>query len=148
MKEDINVIFFSQDNKEVILPKKATKLSAGFDIASNENDFLLYPNQIKVVSVGFGLKMPHNIFAEIRSRSGLSTKGIVVVNSPGTIDADYDKEIKVILGNFGVDPYHVHKFDRIAQMIFRSVLDIALVSEVESVAPFEERVGGFGSTGK
>lgn len=148
MSYNVGIVFFEEEHQETVLPKKATIMSAGFDVVCNEQDAMLYPGQIKVFKTGIGLKMPPSLSAEVRSRSSLSIAGVVVMNSPGTIDADYKGEIKVILGNYGDKPYEVKRFHRIAQILFKEVLDISLennlgIEDVPSV-----RIGGFGSTGK
>lgn len=125
-------------------PVRATKFSAGYDLKS-AIDVIIYPRQTVVVSTGVTVEMNDNDVVDIRSKSGLAAKhSIFVLNSPGTIDADYyPNEIQVILCNAGVEPYHIHPGDKIAQALFTTynVTDDDEVSEVE-------RTGGLGSTGK
>lgn len=126
---------------------KATEWSSGFDLrACIDKDELLVPMSIKLVPAGFKLQMTSTIEAQIRSRSGLSIKGIIVINSPGTVDFDFVDEIHVILANFGKKSFVIKHGMRIAQMVFAPVLDINLM-EVDTIDTSKDRGGGFGSTG-
>lgn len=121
----------------------ATRLSSGIDLRSNY-DYTIYPNQILVVGTGYACKLRSNFEGQIRSRSGLAAKyGIHVLNSPGTIDADYDQEIKVILHNASAQNYSIVKGDRIAQFVLTRVYREPLYMPKE----ITERIGGLGSTG-
>lgn len=143
-------------NKSENTLEYATELSAGFDIKANE-DGKLGPGQHCLVSTGLFLKLDGQSQIEdlmsgddalyelqIRSKSGLAAKyNVVVANSPGTVDADYPGEIKVILANHGVAPFLWNKGDKIAQGVVCRVYRALGVSVKE-----EKREGGFGSTGK
>lgn len=121
-----------------------TELASGIDIASNEYDFVLKPLERKLVSTGVSIEqIDWNLEVQIRPRSGLAYKhGITVLNSPGTIDADYiDKEIKVLLVNVSNEEYTIKKGERIAQMVLCEVKRELLLIKYNS------RDGGFGSTG-
>jgi dUTP pyrophosphatase len=120
---------------------------AGMDICSNENVKVLAFNW-KLISTGIYLEIPEGYEVQVRSRSGLAVKhGLMVLNSPGTIDSGYRGEVKVILKNHDHHSYDVKKGDRIAQLVMASVVraDIVTVSELSTT---ERNEGGFGSTGK
>lgn len=127
------------------LPKYETDGSAGMDIRANEAVELLC-HEIKVVKTGLYLEIPKGWQAEVRSRSGLAAKhGIIVLNSPGTIDSDYRGEIKVILYNTSI-PYTIQKGDRIAQIVFTRAEQAELIT-VNELSETDRGQGGFGSTG-
>lgn len=135
--------FIIMDNYEglITLPQRATSGSAGYDIKA-VNNFVIEPATSYIAPTGLKIYMNTNEECQIRSRSGLAAKhGIIVLNSPGTIDSDYEDELKVILYNTSEMPYRVSAGDRIAQAIFSTYL----VSEDDR--PIKERTGGFGSTG-
>lgn len=130
-----------------ILPSYATTLSSGMDLISNEN-IIIKPYDIKLVRTGVYIELPKNMEAQVRSRSGLSLKhGISVLNSPGTIDADYRGEIGVILMNNSVVNFEIKIGDRIAQIVFAKVKRIKW-KEVKKINNTIRSAGGFGSTGK
>lgn len=128
-----------------IAPRRATDGSIGYDISSDE-EVVLRPFDIKAISTGIKVKTPHSVEFQIRSRSGLSLKGIVVLNAPGTIDSDYYGELKVIIMNLSSERYLISKGDRIAQGVLatKHTLDVELVDNVEIIR--STRAGGFGST--
>lgn len=135
------------------LPSKATNGSTGFDISSIEERLLL-PGERALISTGLVFDM-HNLSpdldVQIRPRSGLALKhGVTVLNSPGTIDRDYQGEIKVLLINHGDIPYLIKKGERIAQVVLgRLVSDITFANQSEKVIAETGRgAGGFGSTGQ
>ena len=120
---------------------------SGMDICSNEDVRVLAFNW-KLISTGIYLEIPEGYEVQVRSRSGLAAKyGLIVLNSPGTIDSGYRGEVSVILMNHNHFPYDVKKGDRIAQLVMASVVraDIVTVSELSTT---ERNEGGFGSTGK
>ncbi len=129
------------------LPSYATTGSAGLDLRSADA-LTLKPGARALISTGIAIALPDNHEAQVRPRSGLAVKfGITVLNSPGTIDADYRGEIKVPLINLGKDDFQIAKGDRIAQMIIAPVLRVELV-EVTSLDQTTRGAGGFGSSGK
>ncbi len=129
------------------LPSYATTGSAGLDLRSADA-LTLKPGARALISTGIAIALPDNHEAQVRPRSGLAVKfGITVLNSPGTIDADYRGEIKVPLINLGQDDFQIAKGDRIAQMIIAPVLRVELV-EVTSLDQTTRGAGGFGSSGK
>ena len=131
------------------LPQYATEGSAGVDLKANiEEPVTLKPLERKLIPTGIKIGLPDGYEAQVRPRSGLAIKkGITVLNTPGTVDADYIGEIKVILVNLSNEDFIVERGDRIAQMIF-SKFEKANFSEVEVLEPTERGKGGFGHTGK
>lgn len=132
------------------LPTYATSQSAGMDLtAALEEAVDLEPGQRALIPTGLAIALPRGFEAQIRPRSGLAINhGVTVLNTPGTIDADYRGEIKVILINLGHEPFTVQRGMRIAQMVVERHTHVnwSVVEELESN---EERgEGGFGSTGK
>lgn len=133
---------------DLALPAYATAESAGCDLlAANSNDLILAPMQRMLVPTGLTLKLPAGYEAQVRPRSGLALKhGITVLNTPGTIDADYRGEIGVLLINLGNEPFTVTRGMRIAQLIIAPVTQTTW-SEVKTLPDSERGSGGFGSTG-
>ena len=131
------------------LPKYETSLSAGMDLYANiEEPIVLKPMQRALVKTGLFIALPENYEAQIRPRSGLSyKKGITVLNSPGTIDADYRGEVGVILINLSDDTFKIEDGERIAQMVIAPYVK-AKWSEVKELTTTKRGEGGFGSTGK
>lgn len=134
---------------DIPLPRYMTEQSAGMDVcAALESRVVLQPGDIALISTGFSMALPLGYEAQIRPRSGLAVKhGVTVVNSPGTIDADYRGEVKIGLINLGKTPYAVSRGDRIAQMIISRVFH-AEIRVVEKLDETERNQGGFGHTGK
>jgi len=133
---------------EIPLPVKMTPHSAGFDLAAAVPEpVVLQPMEVRLIPCGFALAIPPGFEAQVRPRSGLSSKfGITPVNSPGTIDADYRGEVKVPLINLGRAPFTVERGMRIAQMLIAAVPDVKLV-EVDDLDETERGHGGVGHTG-
>lgn len=134
------------------LPKYETSASAGMDLKANIGEPIeLAPLQRAMVPTGLFIELPVGYEAQVRPRSGLAAKhGISVLNAPGTIDADYRGEIKVILVNLSNEPFTINPGERIAQMVVAKHERVDWV-EVESVEQLEQSgrgAGGFGSTGK
>lgn len=131
------------------LPEYQTPLSAGLDIRANiSKSITLSPLERAMVPTGLYVELPEGYEMQIRPRSGLAAKhGITVLNSPGTIDADYRGEIKVILVNLSNTPFTIEPGERIAQMIVARYEQVEWQA-VESLSETERGAGGFGSTGK
>lgn len=129
------------------LPKYQTALSAGMDLYANiEESVILKPLERKLISTGLLIELPQGFEAQIRPRSGLAIKnGITVLNTPGTIDADYRGEIGVILVNLSAEPFTINDGDRIAQMIIAKH-ETAVWEEVTELDKTDRGAGGFGST--
>ncbi|KUP24310.1 deoxyuridine 5'-triphosphate nucleotidohydrolase [Paenibacillus sp. DMB5] len=136
-------------NEDVQLPRKMSEQASGFDLhASVAEPVVLAPGERALIPTGIALAMPDGLEAQIRPRSGLAFKhGITCLNTPGTIDADYRGEIKVLLINLGQEPFAIARNERIAQMVFQAVPSVTLV-EVEELSETERGAGGFGHTGK
>lgn len=130
-------------------PSYATPLSAGMDLrASMEQSITLAPLERALVPTGLFVELPEGYEMQIRPRSGLAAKhGITVLNSPGTIDADYRGEIKVILVNLSNNPFEIVPGERIAQAVVAQHAHIEW-EQVEQLGATERGVGGFGSTGR
>jgi dUTP pyrophosphatase len=123
--------------------------SAGADLrAAVSQPLRLAPGARELVPSGFAIELPEGYEAQVRPRSGLALKhGISLPNAPGTIDADYRGEIKVILINLGSEPFTVERGDRIAQLVVAPVTRVAYV-EVEEIDGSDRGAGGFGHTGR
>ncbi|MEY2713267.1 MAG: hypothetical protein RLZZ217_85 [Planctomycetota bacterium] len=130
------------------IPAYQTSLAAGMDVhAAITEPMLLEPNRVVLVPTGFALAIPEGFEAQVRPRSGLSTKhGVTVPNAPGTIDADYRGEVMVALINLGRADFTVEPGMRVAQLVFAPVAR-ADISEVAELSSTERGTGGFGSTG-
>jgi len=131
------------------LPQYATALSAGLDLRANLSEpITLRPLQRALVATGLFIELPKGHEAQIRPRSGLAFKnGLTVLNSPGTIDADYRGEVKVLLVNLSDTDFVINDGERIAQMVVVKHETINW-SEVQSLEESDRGAGGFGSTGK
>jgi len=131
------------------LPEYATTLSAGMDIRANiDNPIVLKPLERKLIPTGLFIELPAGYEAQIRPRSGLAIKkGITVLNSPGTIDADYRGEVCIILVNLSSDDFEIVDGERICQMVIAEHAQAEWV-EVEVLGDTERGAGGFGHTGK
>lgn len=131
------------------LPKYSTAYSAGMDLRANTNEAIsLLPQEKILVKTGLHLEIPQGYEAQVRPRSGLALKnGITVLNSPGTIDADYRGEVGVVLINHSKDIFYINNGDRIAQLVFAKHEQATLI-QVSVLDESERSEGGFGSTGK
>ena len=141
-------ILIKRLSKEVSLPKYETSGSSGMDLAAYiDSNININPGQIAIIPTGLALSIPKGFEVQIRPRSGLAAKQkISVLNTPGTIDADYRGEIKVILINLGPEPFKVEKGLRIAQMVVCPIVQ-AQLKEVDDLSETDRGKGGFGSTG-
>ena len=138
----------SPGNEDVPLPRYMSPNAAGMDIcAAVKEDTTLEPGEIKLIPTGITIALPPGFEAQIRPRSGLAIKhGISIPNTPGTIDADYRGEVRIILINLGEMPFIVKRGDRIAQMIINKVYQAHLELSTE-LSSTERDEGGFGHTG-
>ncbi|WP_443147162.1 dUTP diphosphatase [Paenibacillus sp. KACC 21273] len=149
MNLSINVEIMALPGSEGLeLPRKMSELASGFDLyAAVTEPMVLEPGKRALVPTGLALAMPAGLEAQIRPRSGLAYKhGITCLNTPGTIDADYRGEIKVLLINLGEEPFAIARGERIAQMVFQIVPEVDLI-EVQQLSETVRGVGGFGHTG-
>jgi dUTP pyrophosphatase len=131
---------------DVPLPCRQTQGSAGFDLCAAE-ETTIAAHGFGSVGTGLAVELPERTEAQVRPRSGLAAKhGIGVLNGPGTIDADYRGEIRVVLFNASDRDYRIQRGDRIAQIIFSKLADVELV-EADSLSESGRGSGGFGHTG-
>jgi dUTP pyrophosphatase len=133
------------DAPEVPVPTRATRGSACFDLASAES-VELERGRVTLVRTGFKMRCPAGTFLEVRPRSGLSSRGVLMVNAPGTIDSDYSGEVRVPLTYLFDGRYRVEIGDRIGQI--RLVTEAPAKFEPGKVEHVGSRAGGFGSTGR
>ena len=135
-------------SKNIELPRYETNGSSGMDLSANiEKQIEIEPGKTSIIPTGISVSIPKNFEIQIRSRSGLAAKSqISVLNSPGTIDADYRGELKVILINLGNKTFVVERGARIAQMVLCPIVK-AKFKEVENLDDTIRGDGGFGSTG-
>ena len=138
-----------QTDADIPLPRYMTPHAAGMDIcAAIENELVLEKGRIALLPTGFAMALPPGFEAQIRPRSGLAAKhGIGLINSPGTIDADYRGEVKIAVINLGPEAYRFQRGDRIAQMVIQKVWRAGL-QEVATLDETQRNTGGFGHTGK
>lgn len=130
---------------EVALPGRATRGSACFDLASAEA-VELERGRVTLVRTGFKMRCPEGTFLEVRPRSGLASRGVLMVNAPGTIDSDYSGEVRVPLTYLFEGRYRIEVGDRIGQL--RLVSDEPAAFQFGTVGAVRSRNGGFGSTGR
>lgn len=125
-----------------------TKNAAAFDLsAAIDHPMALQPMERRLIPTGLALEIPEGFEGQIRPRSGTSfKKGLTMINSPGTIDADYRGEISIIAINLGRDPILIAPLERIAQMVIAPILQVAF-EYVDTLEPSARGAGGFGSTG-
>jgi dUTP pyrophosphatase len=142
---------FLDHGRGLELPRQQTAGAAGVDLLAAlgiSEVISIAPAARAIVPCGFKMALPTGYEAQVRPRSGLAAKhGVTVLNTPGTIDADYRGEIKVILINLGSEPFEIRRGDRIAQMVVAPVSAVSF-SERETLDDTERGAGGFGSTGR
>ncbi len=147
MSEELIEIRVERLSSDIPLPRRMHDLDAGYDVCSRI-EVTVPPKDFVVIPTGLIFEIPPGFRIDVRSRSGLAAKyGIFVLNSPGTIDAGYRDEVKIILANFSNQPFLVRKGDRIAQLVVSRV-DVDIKWKiVAKVSRINDRGGGFGSTG-
>ena len=145
--DKLNVKIVNQSKHE--LPSYSTLLSAGMDIRANiDESVTLKPLERTIIKTGLFIELPQGYEAQIRPRSGMAYKhGISVLNSPGTIDADYRGEIGIILANLSADAYTIEDGERICQMVIAKHETVTW-EQVEVLSDTDRGAGGFGHTGK
>ena len=141
-------ILIKRLSKDINLPKYETDGSSGMDLSANiDSNIKIEPGETSIIPTGISVSIPKNFEIQIRPRSGLAAKNqISVLNTPGTIDADYRGEIKVILINLGKKTFLIETGARLAQMVL-SPIEKAKIREVENLEKTKRGSGGFGSTG-
>ena len=150
---DIKITYVQFADQNISLPVYETSQSAGMDLRANfnvdnrENGMAIQAKKWLLIPTGLAISIPIGYEAQIRPRSGLALKyGVSVLNSPGTIDADYRGQLGVVLINHGVDDFHINHGDRIAQIIFAPIVQ-AVWKQVTDLDLSSRDVNGFGSTG-
>ena len=145
--EELEVLIARDEG--AMLPAYATASSSGMDLrACLREPITLKPLERALISTGIRISIPDGFEAQVRPRSGLAVEfGVTVLNTPGTIDADYRGEVKVMLINLGTQPFVVRSGDRIAQMVFHRTARVSL-REVTELPQTDRGSGGFGSTGR
>ena len=141
-------ILIKRLSENISLPKYETDGSSGMDLAANvDKEIIIKPGKFAIIPTGLAVSIPKNYEIQIRPRSGLAAKNqISVLNTPGTIDADYRGELKVILINLSDIAFTIEQGLRIAQMVLCPVIK-ATLKEVETLEETKRGAGGFGSTG-
>jgi dUTP pyrophosphatase len=135
-------------DREIPLPRYMTEYSAGMDLyAAVEEEVRLDPGERKLIPTGIALSIPEGYEGQVRPRSGMALRaGVTLVNTPGTIDADYRGEVGVLLINFGHQPFTVRRGDRVAQLVIAPVFQ-ATIELVDELDDTPRSTGGFGHTG-
>jgi dUTP pyrophosphatase len=135
--------------QDLPLPRRMTSGSSGCDVcAAIETELIIEPGNRALVPTGLCLEIPEGYEVQVRPRSGLAFKfGVTVLNAPGTIDADYRGEVKIILANFGEQPFTIKRGDRIAQLVPSKVAVSVGFTEIQSITESSRGAGGFGHTG-
>lgn len=128
------------------LPTKATPGSACYDVYTQAHLFLDTWNRVKAPT-GLAFELPRDVGMDIRPRSGLASRGFLILNSPGTLDSDYRGELLISIMNISGSPWHIEKGERIAQIRLFPILEVEW-EEVEELSETERGSDGFGSTGK
>jgi len=139
-------IKFKKMYDDAVLPSYATKGSACFDIPSYYKVEIL-PGRTEIIGTGLAVEVPNGYMFELRPRSGISSKGVLLANSPATIDSDYRGEIKIIFHNSSRNTFSIYKGDRIVQGRIVELLEVKIV-EVERLTETERGEAGIGSTGR
>ena len=140
----IKIKFLSKS--EGILPYKGSEFSAGWDLRVTKRK-ILYPRHVHKIPLGFATEMPHNIYGSISIRSSLAAKGLILLNAPGIIDADFVGEWKLLVRHTGATSLVLLEGDRVAQVIFHRVLPIEWKT-VKKLSDTKRGDGGFGSSGR
>ena len=150
---DIQITYLQNADRNISLPVYETSQSSGMDLRANliednrVNGISLQAKKWLLIPTGLAISMPIGYEAQIRPRSGLAFKhGVTVLNSPGTIDADYRGELGVLLINHGEDEFHINHGDRIAQIVFAPVIQVVW-NQVTYLDESSRDANGFGSTG-
>lgn len=148
MKEITLKVKRLNDRNPLPLPAYMTDFASGMDLLADiESSIEIKPFERVIIPTGLIFEIPEGYEGEIRPRSGLAIKhGITVLNTPGTIDADYRGEVKIILINLGDKPYTINRGDRIAQLVLKEVIR-AKVIETKEITITNRNTGGFGHTG-
>ncbi|MCA0042696.1 dUTP diphosphatase [Celeribacter litoreus] len=154
MTIQIKIQWLPEADQEIALPSYETAHAAGADVRANfppekrESGVMLEPGMRALIPTGFAMEIPEGYEVQVRPRSGLALKyGISLVNTPGTIDADYRGPVGVILINHGAEPFHVTHGERIGQLVVAPVVQ-GRFETVKDLSDTARGTGGFGSTGR
>lgn len=149
MKNKEPVIKFRKLRPDAKLPEYKTPGSAGMDVfVCDHKGIVVYPEETTAIGTGLCIELPPGYEAQVRSRSGMALRGIVVANSPGTIDHDYQGEIRVIVRNQSSHAYYVQQGDRIAQLVIAQAPQFPIEESFDEPGATTRGAGGFGSTGR
>jgi dUTP pyrophosphatase len=145
----VHITRVSESAKDIAPPQYATEHSAGMDLcAAVDGVCVLKAGETALIPTGFAIALPEGYEAQVRPRSGLAIKHqVTVLNSPGTIDADYRGEVKVILTNFGKNDFVIKRGERVAQMVIAKYSRVEW-EEAEALSKTQRGAGGFGHTGR
>lgn len=148
----VKVVTLSHYEQSFALPSYETTGAAGADVRAclgSGEKMIIKPGERVLVPTGLSMEIPHGYEIQVRPRSGLSFKtGLMVLNSPGTIDSDYRGEVKVIIGNLGKNDEVINHGDRVAQLVLAPVVQAFYQVTNETLSETARGAGGFGSTGK
>lgn len=149
---EVKIKKLSHYDESFPLPSYETAGAAGADVRASlgaGEKLLIKPGERVLVPSGFSMEIPQGFEVQVRPRSGLSFKtGLMVLNSPGTIDSDYRGEVKIILGNLGKVDEVINHGDRVAQLVIAPVIQARYIESTEELSSTTRGAGGFGSTGK
>jgi len=152
MTVELKIKKLSHFDESFKLPSYETTGAAGADVRAslgNGEKLLIKPGERVLVPTGLSMEIPHGYELQVRPRSGLSFKtGLMVLNSPGTIDSDYRGEVKIILGNLGSSDEIINHGDRVAQLVLAPVVQARYVETNDDLSTTDRGTGGFGSTGR
>lgn len=142
---DLVSINIKKLHPDAIIPTRGSEFAVGYDLYSCET-VIIQPNEVTSIPTGISVEIPENYEFQVRSRSGLGSKGLIITNSPGTIDPDYRGEIKVMMTSVTEKSYTLEKGTRVAQLVLAPRFSIDF-QEVEELNTTKRGDGGFGSTG-
>lgn len=152
MTVEVKIKKLSHYDESFNLPSYETSGAAGADVRASlgvGEKLLIKPGERVLVPTGLSMEIPHGYEVQVRPRSGMSFKtGLMVLNSPGTIDSDYRGEVKIILGNLSQKDEVINHGDRVAQLVLAPVVQARYVESPEDLSSTARGTGGFGSTGK
>jgi dUTP pyrophosphatase len=152
MTVEVKIKKLSHFDQSFNLPSYETTGAAGADVRAslgNGEKLLIKPGERVLVPTGLSMEIPHGYEVQVRPRSGLSFKtGLMVLNSPGTIDSDYRGEVKIILGNLSNQDEIINHGDRVAQLVLSPVVQARYTESTEDLSSTARGTGGFGSTGR
>ena len=150
MAPDLPPLLIQRLHPAATSPQRMSADAAGLDLSAclPDGSVVLRPGERRLIPTGLALAIPSGFEGQVRARSGLALRhGLAILNAPGTIDADYRGELKIILVNLGDAPVEIHHGERVAQLVLAAVAMLA-PREVDALPPAGRGTGGFGSTGR